>query len=121
VGAGADQARDPVHRAQLVENRAADARGAVGFELDAALQVEGVDGVHQAEDAGGHQVVQLDLIGQLDVDPLGVVAHQMEIILHQDVAQRFGLVFLYSIQTSLMSSVVSCQLSVAMKQLTTDH
>jgi hypothetical protein len=94
VGAGADETRDPVHRAQLVEDRAADARGAVGLELDAALEVERVDRVHEPEDARRHQVVELHLVGQLDVDPLGVVAHEMEVVLHQDVAQPLGLFFL---------------------------
>ena len=41
-----------------------------------------------------HQVVQLDFVGQLDVDALGVVAHEVEVVLHQDVAQRLGLVLL---------------------------
>ena len=39
-----------------------------------------------------HQVVQLDFVGQLDVNALGVVADEMEIILHEDVPQRLGLV-----------------------------
>src|SRR5205085_11476594 len=32
--------------------------------------------------------------GQLDVNALGVIAHEMEIVLHQRIAQRLGLVFL---------------------------
>ena len=83
----ADQPRHPVHRPQLVEHRAADARHAVGLELHAARQVEGVDGVHQAEDAGRDQVVQLDAFGQPRPDPLAVVLHQRQVHLDQPVAQ----------------------------------
>src|SRR3974390_2168386 len=47
----------PVHRAEFVEDGAADSGGAVCFEFDAAIEVEGVDGVHEPENAGGHEVV----------------------------------------------------------------
>jgi len=42
----AHEARDPVLAAQLVEDRPADARGAVGLELDATGRIEAADGVH---------------------------------------------------------------------------
>ena len=87
AGLGADQPRHPVHGPQFVEHGAADARHAVGLELHAARQVEGVDGVHQAEDAGRDQVVQLDAFGQPRPDPLAVVLHQRQVDLDQPVAQ----------------------------------
>ena len=91
---GADQAGDPVHGPQLVEHGPADARDAVGLELDAAAQVEGVDGVHQAEDARRDQVVEIDPLGQALPDPLGVVLDQGQVPLDQVVAQGRGGVFL---------------------------
>ena len=52
AGAAAHEAGNPVHGAQLVEDRATDARGTVGFKLHTAVQVERVDGVHEPEGAG---------------------------------------------------------------------
>ena len=60
----AHEARHPVLRTQFVEDRAADARRAVGLELDAARQVEAVDRVHQAERAGRAEVVDVDRLRQ---------------------------------------------------------
>ena len=91
---GADQARHPVHRPQLVEHGAADPRDAVGLELDAAAQVERVDRIHQAEDAGGDQVVEIDPLGQALPDPLGVVLDQGQVPLDEPIAQVRGGVFL---------------------------
>jgi hypothetical protein len=91
----ANQARHPVHRAQFVEHRAADARHAIGLELDAALQVEGVDRVHQAEDAGGDQIVEIDAVGQPSPDAFGVIFDQRQITFDQLVTHfdgRFRLV-----------------------------
>ena len=93
-GLGADQARNPVHGPQLVEHGTADPRDAVGLELDAAAQVERVDGVHQAEDAGGDQVVEIDPLGQALPDPLGVVLDQGQVPLDQLIPQFRGGVFL---------------------------
>ena len=93
VGARADQSRNPVHGAQFVEDSAADARGAVGFELDAALEVEGFDGVLQAKNPGLHEVVEFDFVGQFGVDALGVVLDHGKVFHHEQVAQllRLGL------------------------------
>ena len=87
AGLAAHQPRHPVHRAQLVEHGAADARHAVGLELDAALEVEGVDGVHQAEDAGADEVVEIDAVGQPRPDAFGVVLDQRQIPLDELIAQ----------------------------------
>ena len=73
------QPRHPVHRPQLVQHGPADAGHAVRLELHAAGQVERVDRVHQAEHAGGDQVVQLHAVGQPRPDPLGVVLDQRQV------------------------------------------
>ena len=86
-GLGAHEPRDPVHAAELVEHGAADARDAVGFELDAAAHVEGVDGVHEAEDAGGDEVVELDAVGQPRPDALAVVFHERQVVFDEPVAE----------------------------------
>ena len=82
----------PVHGAQLIEDRPADARRAEGFELHAAVEVEGLDGVLEAEDAGLHEVVEFHFIGQLGVDALRVVLDHGDVLQHQEVAQLLGLV-----------------------------
>ncbi len=64
--------------------------GAVGFELDAALEVEGFDGILQTEDAGLHEIVKLDFVGELGVDAFGVVFNHGEIFEHEQIAQLFG-------------------------------
>ena len=69
-------------------------RAQYGLEFHAPVQVEGVDRVHESEDSSRHQVVQLHLVGKLDVNPLGVVADEMEIVLHQGVPQFFRFGFL---------------------------
>ena len=86
MGPGPHQPRDPVHAAEFVEDGAADARGAIGFELDAAVRIEGVDGVHQAEDAGADEIVEFDLVGQFDIDPLGGVLDQGKIMFEERIA-----------------------------------
>ena len=97
VGAGADEAGDPVHGAQFIEDGAADTRCAEGFELDAAFEVEGFDGVLEAEDAGLHEVVELHFVGELGVDAFGVVLDHGEVFHHEQVAQLFGLVLFESL------------------------
>ena len=61
AGAGADGARHPVERAQLVDDRALDARDRVGLELDLALDLEALDGVDEADQAIGDEVGLLDV------------------------------------------------------------
>src|SRR3954454_5114358 len=53
AGAGAHGARHPVQRAQLVDDRALDARDRVGLELDLAIGVEALDRVDEADQAVG--------------------------------------------------------------------
>ena len=67
---------------------------AVGLELDAPAQVEGVDRIHQAEDPRGDQVVEIDPLGEALPDPLGVVLDQGQVAFDQLIAQFRGGVFL---------------------------
>ena len=83
----ADQARHPVHRAEFVEHRSTNTRHAVRFKLHAAAHVERFDRVHQAEHAGGDQVVQIDAVRQLGPHSFGVVSHQRQVTLHERVPQ----------------------------------
>ncbi len=65
----------------------ANARHAIGLELHAAIQIEGIDGVHQAEHAGADEIVQFHPVGQPGPDPLGIVFDERQIPFHQPVAQ----------------------------------
>ncbi len=86
MGAGAHQAGHPVHTAQFIENRALDARRAIGFEFHAPGGVICVDGIHQAEDASADEIVQLHLVRKLAVEPFGGVLDQISVVLHEEVA-----------------------------------
>ena len=86
--------RNPVHGPQLVEHGPADARYAVGLELDAPGQVERVDRIHQAEHSRGDQIVEIDPLGKALPDPFGVVLDQGQVALDQMIPQFRGGVFL---------------------------
>src|SRR5258708_37674657 len=58
---GADAARHPVERAELVDDRALDAHDRVGLELDLPGEVEALDRRDQADQAVGDQVGLLDM------------------------------------------------------------
>ena len=75
----ADEPRHPVHGPQFVEHGAADARHTVRLELDAALQVERFDGVHQTKNAGADQVIEVDTFGQAGPDTFGVVSDKGQV------------------------------------------
>src|SRR5436190_1640288 len=83
AGAGADGARDPVERAQLVDDRALDAGDRVGLELDLAIGVEALDRVDQPDQAIGDEVGLLDVRGQAGGHPAGDVLHQRRIGDHE--------------------------------------
>jgi hypothetical protein len=74
--AGTDRARDPVERAQLVDDRALDARHREGLELDLAARVEALDRGDQAEQAVGDEVGLLDVRGQARGHATGHVLDQ---------------------------------------------
>src|SRR5215210_682929 len=76
AGAGAHGARHPVERAQLVDDRALDARDGVGLELDLALGIEALDRVDQADQAVGDEVGLLDVRGQAGGHPARDVLHE---------------------------------------------
>lgn len=82
--------RDPVHRAEFVEDCTTNTRSTIRFKLDAAFHIKRVDRIHQAKDPRGHQVINIDLIWQFRVDAFCVIANQWEIKLHQFVAHRLG-------------------------------
>src|SRR6185295_1428310 len=71
AGARADRTRHPVQRAQLVDDRAADAGHREGLELDPALGVEALDRPDQAHQAVGDQVGVVDVRGQARPEPAG--------------------------------------------------
>ncbi len=87
AGLGAHQTRHPVHGPQFVQHGTANSRHAIRFELDAASQIEGVDGVHQAEHAGRDQVVQFDAFGQPCPDAFAVVFDQRQVAFDQTIAE----------------------------------
>ncbi len=70
-GPGPHRARHPVERPQLIEDGALDAVDGVGLELDAAFEVELVDGIDEPEDAVGHQVSLFHVARQADGHPTG--------------------------------------------------
>src|SRR5439155_19694752 len=71
--ARAHRARDPVHRAQFVEDRALDARDRVRLELDVTLRVVTLNRGDQAEQPVGHEVAFGDVPGQSGAQPTGDV------------------------------------------------
>src|SRR4051794_38925997 len=79
TGAGAHGARHPVQRAQLVDDRALDARDRVGLELDLALGVEALDRVDQADEAVRDEVGLLDVRGQAGGHAAGDVLDQRRV------------------------------------------
>jgi hypothetical protein len=62
--AGADGARHPVQRSQLVDDRALDAGDRIGLELDLTAGVEALDGADQPEQAVRDEVLLVDVRGK---------------------------------------------------------
>ena len=87
AGLHADRARDPVGAAQLVDDRAADARHGVALELDLAGGLEAGDRVDQAEGAVGDQVGLLHVRRQTAADPAGDVLDQRRVVQDQPIAE----------------------------------
>ena len=79
AGAGAHRARHPVERAQLVEDRALDARDRVGLEADLAAEVEALDRGDQAAEAVGDQVGLVDVRRQARAHAPGDVLDQRRV------------------------------------------
>ena len=87
AGARADGARHPVERAQLVDDRALDARDRVRLELDVAVRVEALDRADQAEQAVRDEVVLVDVRRQPAAEAAGDVLHERRVREDQPVAQ----------------------------------
>src|SRR5215213_10808973 len=83
AGAGADGARHPVQRAQLVDDRALDAGDRVGLELDLALGLEALDRVDEADQAVGDELGLLDVRRQAGRHPAGDVLHERGVRDHE--------------------------------------
>ena len=73
---GAHAARNPVHRAQLVDDGALDAHDGVGLELDLAREVEPLDGGYQPDHAVGDEVGLLDVGRQTGGGAAGYILDQ---------------------------------------------
>ena len=76
AGPRADGARHPVQRAQLVDDRALDARDRVGLELDLALELEALDRRDEAHEAVRDEVGLLDVGGKTGGHAAGDVLDQ---------------------------------------------
>ena len=84
----AHRARHPVERAQLVDDRALDARDRVGLELDVAVGVVALDRADQAEQAVRDEVALVDVRGQPAAEPAGDVLDERRVGEDQPVAER---------------------------------
>src|SRR5581483_4762774 len=75
----ADGARHPVERAQLVEDRAADADAGVGLEVRRLPGIELLERVEEAVHAPAHHLVVLDRRGESALDLLDDLPHEREV------------------------------------------
>jgi len=81
-------ARHPVERSQLVEDRALDPELGVGLELAVLVGIVLLDGIHQADHACIVEVVEVDVRGQPDGDPVDDVTDQ-RCVLEDDLFLEF--------------------------------
>ena len=86
--ARANRAGHPVERAELVDDRAADARDRVGLELDVAVEVEALDRPDQPEQPVRDEVAFVDVRRQARPEPPGDVLHERRVHDDQPVAQH---------------------------------
>ena len=77
--AGAHGARHPVHRAQLVDDRALDPRDRVGLELHVPVGVVALDRTDQAEEAIRGEVVLVHVGWQSAAQPPGDELHERRV------------------------------------------
>ena len=85
--AGAHGTRHPVHRPQLVDDRALDARDRVRLELHVAVGLVALDRADQAEQPVRDEVALVDVRGQAAAEPAGDVLHERRIRQDQPVAE----------------------------------
>ena len=86
----AHRARHPVHRAQLVDDRALDARDRVRLELHVAVGLVALDRADQAEQAVRDEVALVDVRGQAAPEAAGDVLHERRVREDQPVAECPG-------------------------------
>ena len=86
--AGAHGARHPVHRAQLVDDRALDPRDRVGLELDVAVGVEALDRADQPEEPVGDEVTLVDVGREPASEPARDVLDERRVREDQPVPER---------------------------------
>ena len=84
----AHRARHPVQRAQLVDDRALDARDRVGLELDLAVRVEALQRADEAEQAVADEVGLLDVRRQAVAHAAGDVLDERRVREDEAVARR---------------------------------
>ena len=82
-----DRPRDPVHRTELVDDGALDARDRVGLELVAAARFELREGVDEAEHAVADEVGLVHARGQARRDPARHVLHERGVVQDQLLAR----------------------------------
>ena len=85
--ARADRARNPVERAQLVDDRAADARHREGLELDLAVGVEALDRADEAEQPVRDEILLVHVRRQARPDATGDELHEWRVGQDQPVAE----------------------------------
>jgi hypothetical protein len=83
-------ARHPVERAELVEDGALDAELGVGLELAVLLGVVLLDRVHEPDDAGVVEVVEVDVRGQPHGDAVDDVADERGVLENDLFLQALG-------------------------------
>ena len=88
AGPCAHGARNPVERAELVDDRALDAADRVRLELDLAVGVEALDRADQAEEPVGDEVLLVDVRGQRGAEAAGDELDERRVGQDQPVAQR---------------------------------
>lgn len=79
--------RCPLHPLQSVEDLPTDAGDGVGGELQAALWLELLDGIHEADGTHRDQVVYLDVIREAAGHPPGLELHQRHVANDQLLAE----------------------------------
>src|SRR5919108_57767 len=81
-----DRARDPIQRAELVDDRALDASDRVRLELDVAVGVVPLDRADQSEQAIRDEILLLDMRGKTAPESPGDVLHERCVSQDQAVA-----------------------------------
>ena len=87
AGARADRPGHPVQRAELVDDRALDARDRVGLELHVATRVVALDRTDQPEQAVRDEVTLVDVRGQAAPEASGDVLHERRVREDQPVSK----------------------------------